>query len=100
MSKAHPAMLLDGENDDATLREVIFDTIENQIRDGQPPATAATLQRLMDDGMSRELALRYIGCVLSVELFEIVKHSKPFDNARYVSNLEALPELPYDEDEI
>ena len=100
MSKAHPPVLHDRGHHDVSLCEVIFDTIENQIRDGQPPATAATLQRLMDDGMSRELALRYIGCVLSVELFEIVKHSKPFDNARYVSNLEALPELPYDEDEI
>ena len=99
MSEKHPVMLVDGE-DDETLREAIFDTIENQIRDGEPAATAATLRRLMEGGMSRELALRHIGCALSVEFFEIVKNGAAFDLARYVGNLEALPQLPYDEDEI
>ena len=99
MSQAQPVMLVDGE-DDATLRAAIFDTIENQVRDGEPPQVATTLERLMADGMARDTALRYIGCALSVEFFEIVKNGAPFDGARYVRNLEALPTLPYDESEI
>ncbi len=34
-------------------------------------------------------------CVI-VEIFEVVKLGKPYDNDRYVKNLEKLPEEPYD----
>lgn len=99
MGEAAPKMLIDSE-DDPAIHAAIFDTIENQIRDGEPAETAATLQRLMSQGLSRERALGYIGCALSVEFFEIVEHQGAFDLARYVANLRALPALPYDESEI
>ncbi len=86
--------------DDPEIHQAIFDTIENQIRDHHPAETARTLQRLMAAGESRDLALRYIGCALSVEFFEILEHEGAFDEARYVRNLQALPALPYDESAI
>lgn len=80
--------------------EALVEAIENQIRDGHPAETGRTLKRLMALGESRENAIRYIGCVLAVEVFEILENETSFDEARYVRNLQALPELPYDEDDI
>ncbi len=80
--------------------EAIVETVENQIREGRPAAVRATLERLMQAGETRENALRYIACALSLEIFEVLEKQNPYDEARYVRHLEALPELPYDEDEI
>ena len=99
MTDKQPAMLIDSDGDPA-IRQAIFDTIENQIRDGEPAETAATLQRLMAGGESRDAAINYIACVLSVEFFEIIENGEAFDESRYVRNLKALPALPYDESEI
>lgn len=99
MLDPQPVMLIES-SDDAEIHRAIVDTIENQIRDQQPAETALTLARLMAAGESREVALRYIGCVLSVEFFEILENDAVFDEARYVRNLKALPLLPYDTSEI
>lgn len=81
--------------------EAIVEAIENQIRDNDPPETALTLARLVKGGESRENAMRLIGCAMAVELFEILKNNRPFDEQRYVQNLRRLPELPFqDSDEI
>jgi hypothetical protein len=48
-------------------------------------------------GESRENAMRYIGSVFSVEIYEILKHQAPYDEKRYVANLRNLPELPFDD---
>ncbi|HMA87564.1 MAG TPA: hypothetical protein VKP89_02340 [Burkholderiales bacterium] len=80
-------------------RAVIFDVIENQIRNNDPPETRQTLDRLVGAGHSRAEAKRLIACVLATELFDVMKSEKPYDNARYVANLERLPELPWEEEE-
>ena len=98
MSDRSPALLVD--ESDAEVVRVVFDTIENQLREGDPPAVAETLARLVAAGHSRELALRHIACVLSVEFFEILEQGGRFDGERYARHLAALPDLPYDEDEI
>ncbi|MBX9609549.1 MAG: hypothetical protein K2Y51_25290 [Gammaproteobacteria bacterium] len=100
MNDQYPRLLVDESEDDGKVLEVIFDTIENQVRDGEPPEVAATLARLQGEGHSREQALRYIACALSVEFFEILEHGARFDGERYADNLAALPALPYDEDAI
>ena len=77
--------------------EAMVEAIENQISENDPPETKRTLIRLMALGNSRANAIRYIASALSVEMFEILKHQSPFDEARYIKNLKALPELPFDE---
>ena len=77
--------------------EVLIETVENQIRDNNPPEVRATLDRLMAMGESRENAMRYIGSVFSVEIYEILEHQAPYDEKRYVANLRNLPELPFDD---
>jgi len=48
-------------------------------------------------GESRENAMRYIGSVFSLKIYEIPTHQAPYDEQRYVANLRNLPELPFDD---
>lgn len=84
------------KNSPEAARTLIFETIENQLRENSPPEVSQALERLLVQGQSREAALKLIGCVLAEEIFSIMKHNKPFDNERYVSNLNRLPILPWD----
>jgi hypothetical protein len=77
--------------------EILIETVENQIRDNNPPEVRATLDRLMAMGESRENAMRYIGSVFSLEIYEILERQAPYDEKRYVANLRNLPELPFDD---
>jgi len=76
-------------------RAAILEVIENQIRGNDPPETRQTLDRLVSSGISRAEAKRLIACVLATELFDVMKSEKPYDNARYVGNLQRLPVLPW-----
>ena len=76
--------------------EAMIEVVENQIRDNDPPETRITLERLISLGESRENAMRYIASVLSVEIFEALKHKTPYNEERYLANLKNLPKLPFD----
>ena len=99
MAKHEPTMLVESEGG-PEIRQAIFDAIENQIRDRTPPEVELALARLLALGEPRDNALRYIACALSVEFFEILHNETGYDEARYVRNLQALPQLPYDENAI
>jgi len=74
----------------------MFEVIENQLRNNDPPETRKTLERLLGGGHSRQEAMRLLACVLATELFNVMKSESPYDNARYIANLERLPKLPFD----
>ena len=78
------------------LRRAILEVVENQLRDGTPPETRATLERLMGDGRSREEAVQLIGCVVTTEIFDVLKNREPYNETRYVAALRALPRLPWE----
>ena len=81
------------------LRRAILDVVNNQLRDGTPPETAATLERLIHEGHSRKQAMELIGGVVACEIFAVLKQGRPYDGARYVAALQALPRLPWDSPE-
>lgn len=87
------------EPDSEILRAAIFEIIENQIREDTPPETKKTFDRLMADGHSHEDTMKMIGCVVSSEIFDVLKHNQPYNEERYVSALQALPELPWEHDD-
>ena len=78
------------------LQQQIFEIIDNQIRDGKPPETKQTLDRLVKSGYSNTDAKKYIGQCVAVELFNIMNQQQPFDEKRYVQNLLNLPKEPFD----
>ncbi|MFP4619923.1 MAG: DUF1841 family protein [Bacteroidales bacterium] len=76
------------------LREQIFVVIKNQMEENNPPETNKTYNRLIKEGYSDFEAKQLIGQCVAVELYNLLKHSKPFDEKRYVRNLKQLPEKP------
>src|SRR5438552_2416272 len=77
------------------LRLTLLEIVENQLRDGTPPETRTTLGRLMGEGYSREQALELIACVVSSEIFDVLKSGQPYQEPRYLAGLRALPRLPW-----
>jgi hypothetical protein len=78
-------------------RAAIMEVVENQIRDNDPPQTAQTFQRLMAAGHSEREAKRLIGCVVSAEIYDVLKKKEPFNLERFVKDLDNLPAMPWEE---
>lgn len=78
------------------LREQIFEIIKNQLKDNDPPETKSTYDRLIKNGFDDFQTRQMIGQCLAVELFDVMKHRKPYNNERYIKNLKALPKEPFD----
>ena len=72
------------------LKAAILEVVENQIRNGDPPETRQTLQRLLAAGYSRKQAIEMIGSALVEEIWAILHDHKLFDQARFAALLEQL----------
>ena len=81
-------LIQDGVN--PILHVTIHQTVENQLAAKDPPVVHETLERLMRSGLSRHEAIHAIGSVLSVEIWEILKEERPFDEERYERELRQL----------
>ena len=86
MSQSNPALV----------RAAVLEVVENQLRDGTPPETKQAYQRLVAAGHSEEEAKRLIAVVVTSEIFDVLKHKKPYDQARFIAALRQLPKLPYE----
>ena len=78
------------------LREQILSIIENQIRDNDPPETNISFNRLTKSGYSEIESKQLIGQCLSIELFDVIKNNKSFNEKRYIKNLKNLPKEPFE----
>lgn len=78
------------------LREQIFEIIRNQIKANNPPETKIAFDRLKALGYSDFVTNQLIGQCIAVELFQIMKFQKPFNESRYIKNLKKLPKEPFD----
>ncbi len=78
------------------LRRALLEVVENQLRDGTPPETRTTLQRLMGEGFTREQARELIARVVSAEIFDVLKSGQPYQEARYLRGLRGLPRMPWE----
>jgi len=79
------------------VRAALLEVVETQLRDGTPPETRTTLDRLIAAGYTRERATELIACVVLVEANDVLKTRRPFHETRYVNALRALPQLPGDD---
>jgi len=77
------------------LREQIFEIINNQLRDNYPVETKITFVRLQKQGFDDFQIKQMIGQCLAVELFDVLKLGKPYNNERYIENLIGLPKEPF-----
>ena len=78
------------------LKETILEVVDNQLETLDPPETRQTYDRLVASGISDQEAKRLIGCVVSSEIFDVLKQQQSFDRARFIKALNKLPELPWE----
>jgi len=76
------------------LKATILEVVDNQLRANDPPETRLTLERLIREGHSKQEAKELIGCVVTSEIFDIMKSKEEFNPARYRAALARLPQLP------
>ena len=84
---------------DPVLNAAIMKVVDNQLRGNNPPQTQQTFKRLIAAGISENEAKRLIACVVSAEIFDVLKKQEPFNLERFVKGLDKLPALPWDEEE-
>jgi hypothetical protein len=80
------------------VQAALYNVLDTQLRDGDPPETRATLKRLRSEGVEEEEARGLIGWVIAAEIFAVMESKKPLDRERSVGRLETLPEMPWLED--
>ena len=84
------------EKTNLVLKQAILDAVDNQIKDLDPPETNETYDRLKSQGHSDTEARRLIGCVVSAEIFDVLKQQQPFNRERFVRALNNLPRMPWE----
>src|SRR5262249_54360920 len=89
-------VLMAGKPRKPELRRALLEIVHNQLRDGDPPETRATLERLIGEGFTRERALELIACAVTSEVVDVYNSGQPYDEARYLAALRALPRLPWE----
>ena len=75
-------------------KTAVLETVENQLRDGNPPQTRETYERLLAEGYSDDDARLLIGNAVIRQIYRVLKTRSPFDLQEFVADLERLPELP------
>jgi uncharacterized hydantoinase/oxoprolinase family protein len=67
--------------------EAVFDVINNQIQDNNPPETKQTYDRLMKEIKNHDEVMKYIGVVMMAEILDILKSKKPFNKKKIYRTL-------------
>ena len=80
------------------MQAAIMEVVENQLRNDDPPQTQQTFRRLIEAGHSEKEAKRLIACVVSAEIFDVLKKNEPFNLDRFVKGLNQLPTMPWEEE--
>jgi hypothetical protein len=64
--------------------------VENQIAEGQPPDTAATVARLQREGLGRHDAVHAVAGVFAADMHDLLTNQREYDQDRYAAALRAL----------
>lgn len=72
------------------LKRTILATVDNQIRENNPPITRMTLEKLKKLGYTEKIAKEKIAAVLIEEIYDVMKNNAPYDEERYSKKLRSL----------
>ncbi len=76
------------------LHDEFLSIVETQLKSNNPPETKQTYERLISLGISDKDAKIYIAQCVASEIFHTIKHKRPYDEQRYIRNLNNLPDFP------
>jgi len=72
------------------LGDEIRAVVERQLQQPDLEEVNRTVDRLIEEGHSREKAIDTVGAVLLEEMHEMMTETEPFDRERYVERLREL----------
>lgn len=72
------------------VRAGMYEAIERQLEEHDPPQVATTLERLEQRGLDRDHAMAAIARVFMRKMHDAMSSDQPFDTAGYAAALEAL----------
>ena len=72
------------------LKALIFQAVDNQLNENDPPYVRETFDRLLAGGKGKQKAKEAIAAVLIGEIYEVMKNKMPFNDERYHSELDKL----------
>jgi len=78
------------------LGAAVLEIVENQLKGNDPPETRQTYERLIEEGQSKSEAKRLIACVVTSEIYDVMKEEKPFNHKRFVDALNKLPAMSWE----
>ncbi len=81
-------LLVNGAN--PIMHVSMHSVIENQLEQNAPPEVQKALDGLLKRGASRHEAIHAIAYEFNMELFPVLKHSRPFNNGAYKRRLEKI----------
>ena len=79
------------------LQAAILEVVDNQIRDGDPPESRETYERLIAEGFSDQEARRLIGTAVVTDIHRMLTEKKEYEREKYIKLLRQLPRLPWEE---
>jgi len=79
------------------LRKIFFEVIEKQIKANDPPETKINYNRLIKEGFSKFEAKQLLGQCVVLEIFQVMKLNKEYNEKRYIRNMNNLPDEPKEE---
>ena len=66
--------------------------IQNQMDLDEPKIVNPTFNRLIDAGISKEEAIRMMAHCLTIEIYDMQKEERSFNEKRYTKMFETLPD--------
>jgi hypothetical protein len=76
------------------LAAAILEVVDTQLREGSPPETRQTFDRLVGEGYTPEGARQLLAHVVVREIFTVMARGERYDQTRFVAALHRLPTLP------
>ena len=79
-------------SDNSRLDAAVWEVVENQLRDLDPPQTKQTYDRLLAAGYDDSQARAMIGKAVLTEIVAVLQSGRPYDEQRFTAALAKLPE--------
>ena len=76
------------------LAAAILEIVDTQLREGTPPETRQTFDRLVAEGYTPEGTRQLLAHVVVREIFTVMARGEHYDQTRFVAALQRLPSLP------
>ena len=85
------------ENPEA--KAAILKGVKEQLKSPESPYVKTNYDRLLNEGIEEEEVMNMLGSILAIEMWEISKYGRVFDEETYIQRLEKLPDMSWMDEE-